>query len=245
MASQKSFAAAFDVICTFLSARPPYCSGTYAVSPEQLTLFYGSDGSNVNRIDPAKATPQELNKLEAAFQPATFGVNNENIYAESYHKAEKMDRICNDQELLEGDDEDRGFKLELHKLNVYGSSSASLSLQSSSNDTAQVETRSSRCTRIPRGARPCLVHSLSFFPTPHEGGEFILRENEQEWVVDLAKSISESQRPRMSYVSFFSDVGHEVHTVTSGQCVALTYNSYFIMEIDVPVPIMSTPALYD
>ncbi|KAI6164155.1 hypothetical protein EDD17DRAFT_1872406 [Pisolithus thermaeus] len=208
MASQKSFAAAFDVICTFLSARPPYCSGTYPVSPEQLTLFYGSDGSNVNRIDPAKATPQELDKLEAAFQPATFGVNNENIYSESYHKAEKMDPDLLDlvsQELLEGDDEDRGFKLELHKLNVYGSSSASLSLQSSSNDTAQ-------------------VHSLSFFPTPHEGGEFILRENEQEWVVDLAKSISESQRPR---------------------CVALTYNSYFIMEIDVPVPIMSTLALYD
>ncbi|KAI6158889.1 hypothetical protein EDD17DRAFT_1511698 [Pisolithus thermaeus] len=91
MASQKSFATAFGVICTFLSARPPYCTRTYPVSPEQLTLFYGCDGSNLNRIGLAKATSQELDKLDAALQPATFGVNNENVYAEFYHKAGKMD----------------------------------------------------------------------------------------------------------------------------------------------------------
>lgn len=92
MAPEKSFAAAVDSICTILSARPPYCSGTYPLSLEQLTLFYGSDSSNVNKISlSAKSTPQDLDKLAAACQPATFGVNSEDVYDESYRKAVKMD----------------------------------------------------------------------------------------------------------------------------------------------------------
>ncbi|KAI6111124.1 hypothetical protein F5141DRAFT_1202856 [Pisolithus sp. B1] len=243
MASQKSFAAAVDSICTFLSARPPYCSGTYPVSSEHLTLFYNSDGSNVNRINLARATAQELDKLEAACQPATFGVNNENVYDESYRKAGKMgaaefattfDVEDSDligivsQGLLEGDDEDRGIKLELYKLNVYGKDS----FFKAHKDTPRSETMFGSLVIV--------------FPTPHEGGEFVLRENEHEWVVDLAKSISEPpQQPCVSYVSFFSGVEHEIRMVTSGHRVTLTYNLYFVTEADVPSPTISTPEPYD
>ncbi|KAI6123202.1 hypothetical protein EDD16DRAFT_1894176 [Pisolithus croceorrhizus] len=236
MAPKKSFAAAVDAICTFLSARPSYCSGTYPVSSEQLALFYGSDGSNVNalfrahiRINLAEATPQELNKLEATCQPATFGVNNENVYDESYRKAGKMDPTefaanfdvedsdlidIVSQGLLEGDHEDRGIKLELYKLNVYGKDS----FFKAHKDTPRSETMFGSLVIV--------------FPTSHEGGEFVLRENEHEW-------------PCVSYVSFFSDVEHEVRMMTSGHRVTLTYNLYFLTEADVPSPSIWTPEPYD
>lgn len=84
------------------------------------------------------------------------------------------------------------------------------------------------------------------YPTPHEGGEFVLRENDHEWVVDFARSISESsQQPCVGYISFFSDVEHEVRMVTSGHRVTLTYNLYFVTETGVAVPTISTPTLYD
>ncbi|KAI5987503.1 hypothetical protein EDD15DRAFT_2532015 [Pisolithus albus] len=242
MASQKSFESAVNSIRTFLSTRPPYCNGTYPVSPEQLTLFYRSDGSNA-KIDLARATPQDLGKLEAACQPATFGVNDENVYDESYRKAGKLDSAdfatsfdvedsdlldLIDQGLLEGDDEERVIKLELYKLNVYGKGS----FFKAHKDTPRSET---------------MFGSLVIaFPTPHEGGEFILREKEHEWKVDLAKSISESsQQPCVSYVAFFSDVEHEVRMVTSGYRVTLTYNLYFTPMGIMPCPTVSTLAPYE
>ncbi|KAI6144022.1 hypothetical protein BKA82DRAFT_4179466, partial [Pisolithus tinctorius] len=48
------------------------------------------------------------------------------------------------------------------------------------------------------------------FPTPHEGGELVLRKNDHERVVDFAKI-----DPCVGYVSFFSDVEHEARVVTS------------------------------
>ncbi|KAI6011146.1 hypothetical protein BKA83DRAFT_689342 [Pisolithus microcarpus] len=243
MASQKSFESAVNSIRTFLSARPPYYNGTYPVSPEQLTLFYGSNGSNANRINLAKATPQELGKLEAACQLATFGVNNENVYDESYRKAGKMDfadfatsfdvedsDLLNlvDHGLLEGDDEQRAIKLELYKLNVYGKGS----FFRAHKDTPRSETMFGSLVIV--------------FPTPHEGGEFILRDKEHEWEVDLAKSISESaQQPCVSYAAFFSDVEHEVRMVTSGYRVTLTYNLYFAPVGIMPCPTVSTLAPYE
>ncbi|KAI5987493.1 hypothetical protein EDD15DRAFT_2372222 [Pisolithus albus] len=90
-----------------------------------------------------------------------------------------------DQGLLEGDDEERGSKLEMYKLNVY-------------------------CWRT-RISREITFGSLVIFlPASHEGGGFILCNTEHEWEVDLAKSILESsQQPCVSYVAFFSDVEHE------------------------------------
>ncbi|KAI6011583.1 hypothetical protein EDC04DRAFT_2871063 [Pisolithus marmoratus] len=244
MAPEKSFAAAVDSICTILSARPPYCSGTYPLSLEQLTLFYGSDSSNVNALFgdlskislSAKSTPQDLDKLAAACQPATFGVNSEDVYDESYRKAVKMDPAefaasfdVEDSGLVDiGVDEKREIKMELYKLNVYGKDS----FFKAHKDTPRGETMFGSLVVV--------------YPTPHEGGEFVLRENDHEWVVDFARSISESsQQPCVGYISFFSDVEHEVRMVTSGHRVTLTYNLYFVTETGVAVPTISTPTLYD
>ncbi|KAI6046671.1 hypothetical protein EDC04DRAFT_3052548, partial [Pisolithus marmoratus] len=243
MAPETSFAAAVDSICTILSARPPYCSGTYPLSLEQLTLFYGSDSSDVNKITLAKSTPQELDRLAVACQPATFGINSEDVYDESYRKAGKMDpaefAVSFDVEdsglvdvvrqgLLEGVNEKREIKMELYKLNVYGQDS----FFKAHKDTPRGET---------------MFGSLAVvYPTPHEGGEFVLRENDHEWVVDFARSVCKSsQQPCVGYISFFSDVEHEVRMVTSGHRVTLTYNLYFVSETGVAAPTISMPTPYD
>jgi hypothetical protein len=80
------------------------------------------------------ATPDELEQLAQACEPATFGLNKEDVMDETYRKAGKMDndrfaaQLAPDHTdlvkilrnyLLEGTDSTRPIKLELYKLNVY------------------------------------------------------------------------------------------------------------------------------
>ena len=84
---------------------------------------------------------EELDKLQEACQPATFGRNDEDVYDETYRKAGKMDvdnfMIGFDAErsglieavrtlLFPGEEEKKRIKAELYKLNVYGAQLISL-----------------------------------------------------------------------------------------------------------------------
>ena len=85
------------------------------------------------------------------------------------------------------------------------------------------------------------------FPTSHEGGTLILRHNGKEWSFDSGKALSEQSSPSIAYIAFYSDVEHEVTTVTSGCRVTLTYNLYFseentAMKIN-PAPLPNEAAL--
>jgi len=81
------------------------------------------------------ASSDELQKLVAACQPATFGLNKEDILDESYRKAGKLDRSdfatnidITGSGLLDSihgalfgwEKERREIRAELYKLNVYG-----------------------------------------------------------------------------------------------------------------------------
>ncbi|KAI5987514.1 hypothetical protein EDD15DRAFT_2125817, partial [Pisolithus albus] len=225
-----------------LSARPPYCAGTCPIPPENLVLFYGSDSSKVSRIDLSSPTPEELDSLSSACQPASFGVNREQVYDESYRKAGEMNIasfatrfnarnagliLTVRQELLDCN-ENRDIKVEMYKLNVYGKDS----FFKAHKDTPRHGTMFGSLVVI--------------FPTHHEGGEFVLREGDREWSLDFAKMLSDSpHRPCVGYVAFFSDVEHEVRQVTSGHRVTLTYNLYFTPESQALVKPLSTPAPYE
>jgi len=66
------------------------------------------------------------------------------------------------------------------------------------------------------------------YPTPHEGGELVLRHKDREWNFG-AKTLTVSQTsPSLAYVAFHSDIEHEVLKVTSGRRVTVTYNLYLI-----------------
>ncbi|PBK87689.1 hypothetical protein ARMGADRAFT_451542 [Armillaria gallica] len=66
------------------------------------------------------------------------------------------------------------------------------------------------------------------FPTPHEGGSLVLRQDGQEWTFSAERMFAEStaEAPFIFYIVFYSDVEHEVLPVTSGVRVTLTYNLY-------------------
>jgi hypothetical protein len=90
----------------------------------------------------------------------------------------------------------------------------------------------------PRGAR--MFGSLVvFFPTTYEGGSLIMRQKGEEWSFDAANALAEAKDPRVAYVALYSDVEHEVATVTSGCRVSVTYNLYFDDDDhDYPAPIL-------
>src|ERR1700733_2489961 len=89
----------------------------------------------ISRIDLSNAFETELKQLSEACQPATFGVNQEDVLDESYRKAGKMDvtdfspkfNLADSSlmdivrsELLEGHKSNKAIKTELYKLNLYG-----------------------------------------------------------------------------------------------------------------------------
>ena len=77
------------------------------------------------------------------------------------------------------------------------------------------------------------------YPTPHEGGELVLRHKNREWKFD-AHSLTVSQSsPSLAYVAFYSDIEHEVLKVTSGRRVTVTYNLYLVNPVSRP----ETPAI--
>lgn len=93
---------------------------------------------SIRRLDFTHAHDDELKHLSEACDPATFGVDQQDVYDETYRKAGKLDcshfamgfdpghsglmDLIRDS-LLEGQDADVGIRYELYKLNVYGMSS--------------------------------------------------------------------------------------------------------------------------
>ncbi|KAF9789897.1 hypothetical protein BJ322DRAFT_564598 [Thelephora terrestris] len=201
--------------------RLPVCSGAVSSPPEALYLYYGKEKPRF--VNFGSATPEDLDSLVAACDPATFGRGDEDVYDESYRKAFKMDAAnfavqfdlaasgligTLEDRLLQGDTGNMKIKAELYKLNVYDKDS----FFKAHRDT-------------PRGTN--MIGSLMIiYPTPHEGGELVLRHKDHEWKFD-AKSLTASQvSPSLAYVAFYSDIEHEVLKVTSGRRVTITYNLY-------------------
>jgi hypothetical protein len=95
-----------------------------------LNTFFTHD----RHINLANATPEKLEQLAQACEPASFGLKQECVLDESYRKAGKMDPDCFSSKmdlshtdliniirgyLLEGTESTNNVKPELYKLNVY------------------------------------------------------------------------------------------------------------------------------
>lgn len=96
-----------------------------------------------SRIHLAKASEENLQRLTDACEPATFGVNQQDVLDESYRKAGKLnaDDFSTNfnleksgildivrSELLMGHDETKQIEVERYKLNVYGMVNSSVRL---------------------------------------------------------------------------------------------------------------------
>ncbi|KZV90438.1 hypothetical protein EXIGLDRAFT_616972, partial [Exidia glandulosa HHB12029] len=169
------------------------------------------------------ASEADLQKLAAACDAATFGVDQKDVLDESYRRAGKLDKTdfalnldvvstgllhAVHNALFGWEDQPRNIKAELYKLNVYGPGS----FFKAHKDT-------------PRGED--MFGSLVLnFPTKHEGGALVLRHDGREHVHD-ASAAAYTSSEQVSWVAFYSDVEHEVLPVKSGHRITLTYNLYF------------------
>ena len=79
------------------------------------------------------------------------------------------------------------------------------------------------------------------YPTPHEGGELVLRHKGYEWKFDANSLTASQSSPSLAYVAFYSDLEHEVLKVTSGRRVTVTYNLYLVDPAPDPeAPVVTT-----
>ncbi|XP_055334161.1 uncharacterized protein LOC129585485 [Paramacrobiotus metropolitanus] len=208
---------------TCLLDRDPVTYGVCPISAEDFGLFYGK-GDTARQLYLHTATDAELELLARACVAATFGINQQDVFDETYRKAGKMDvdafaskfnlersgiLTCIKDDLLDRTNYGRPIQCELYKLNVYGTGG----FFKAHKDT-------------PRGAN-MFGALVIVFPTKHTGGELKLRHGGKEWTFDSAKELADVTEPSIGYVAFFSDVEHEVAVVQSGYRVTLTYNLYF------------------
>lgn len=214
--------------------KPFHAEGVWRFPKAQFNLFYRAQGS-CGCVDLSKdgATDAALKSLADACQPATFGLNQNDVLDETYRKAGKLDNenfavnldivgsglldAVNDG--LFGWQEDARFiRAELYKLNVYGPGS----FFKAHRDT-------------PRSER--MFGSLVLtFATAHEGGALVLRHAGTEVEHSTSDSSGFETPYQLFWATFFSDVEHEVLPVTSGHRVTLTYNLYYTAKKGNPRP---------
>ncbi|KAK5679574.1 hypothetical protein LTS10_008395 [Elasticomyces elasticus] len=195
-------------------------------STHPVTLRFGTDGSGNVLSLPADANSDAFKKLLVACTPASFGRDGENVVDESYRKAGKLDvaAFCSDfcpyttgiinivnQLLVPSLDADRSVKAELYKLNVYSGPGGMFK--------PHVDT--------PRGSTQVgsLVVSL---PSQYKGGSLSIRHRGHQTVFDWAANSANG----IQWAAFYSDCEHEVHEVTSGNRITLTYNLFLVPRTD-------------
>ncbi|KAK0225527.1 hypothetical protein IW262DRAFT_1356479 [Armillaria fumosa] len=207
-----------------------FSHGQLKVFPDKLPLLYSKkqEGKKgvAHLLNLADASEESLRNFYDAADAAGFGLGDQNTFDETYRKSKKLDTTyfsCNfdpratkifDQiqaDLIEGQDEiQRVLRPELYKLNAYGEAD----FFKAHKDTPRAEN---------------MIGSLVIvFPTVHEGGSLVLRQDGHEWTFGAEKMLAKStpEAPVISYVAFYSDTEHEVLPVTSGVRVTLTYNLY-------------------
>ncbi|KAH8824977.1 hypothetical protein DL96DRAFT_153001 [Flagelloscypha sp. PMI_526] len=202
----------------------PWVFGTLDVPPSSLDVFYvDKAGANARFVHLSEGiSVSALNQLTETCEPATFGKGGEDVFDESYRKAGKLDNnrfsplfdVRNTGVLAAavsglGRDPNEHVHAELYKLNVYGKGS----FFRPHKDT-------------PRSAK--MFGSLVIiFPTVHEGGELALNHGGQELLFNSSQLLEEHDgESKIAWISFFSDVQHEVLPVVHGHRVTLTYNLY-------------------
>ncbi len=197
-------------------------------------------------IDLLNASEEDLRQLAQACDPATFGMNNQDVLDLSYRtaaaagkmdannfmtvidleRAGLMDALRYD--LLDGEKGSRPIYAELYNMNVYIRSGfffhytrRSIPIHVGTGSFFKAHKDTPRSTDM-------FGSLVLVFPAPHEGGALVLCHGGDETAFDSGAMLKDAKKePSIAYVAFFSDVEHEVLPVTAGHRVTLTYNLYF------------------
>lgn len=197
-------------------------------------------------------TEDHAEDVSNACQPATFGLNNRDVLDEAYRKAGKLDAgrfawLFNPSDyadfgtklasgLFPWNSLDKGIRfraLQAQRLRYSHLSSLSLSLLTLFNKGRVLFFQ--RLIKI-RLVTPTCSAPLSCFclPPPLEANSYsdIAVASLHLMVVPYSRTQTTTS---IAYITFFSDVEHEVSEVTSGHRVTITYNLYFDVTKGAPV----------
>ncbi|KAJ6509853.1 hypothetical protein DFH09DRAFT_1435381 [Mycena vulgaris] len=205
-----------EILRQSLKEQVPYTGGVHPIKPEDLVVYYATDGEdNARSIDLGTATRDQLAAMAAACQPARFGAGRMDLSRFAAHldvvASGLIDAIS--PGMLDGQTAggEKVLRAEMYKLNVYGPGS----FFKAHKDT-------------PRGED--MIGSLVvIFPTAHKGGALTLSHGGNTWTFDSAAELAAhapSPVSGIAYVAFYSDVTHAVEPVLEGYRVTLTYNLF-------------------
>jgi hypothetical protein len=138
-------------------------------------------------------------------------------------------RTIKDQ-LLQNEMEDEYIRAEPSRLHIYGKYSREVTpYRLLSNFRTHIDKDSFLGAHKdnPRGT-DILGSLVVIYPTPHNGGELVLRHEGREWKSDAGVLTASQTSPSLAYVAFRSNVEHEVLKVKTGHRVTVTYNLYLV-----------------
>ncbi|TFK75536.1 hypothetical protein BDN72DRAFT_757174 [Pluteus cervinus] len=205
-----------DAVRGAIDKRPPFCSGVVDLDDKFCKLFYERQDKTAGLLSLASATTAQLEDLNNACLPATF-----EAFGGPYLKARKLgvDHFMSNfdlhaldivdmvrQELVEGPNQNKPIEAELYELNMYAEGSFFKAHKD-----------------MPRDAKVFASLVISF-PTPHQGGNLILRHQGEKYSFDSSDVLSKAEAPSAACVAFYSGVDQEITPVTSGHRLTLTYN---------------------
>ncbi|TFL01056.1 hypothetical protein BDV98DRAFT_568394 [Pterulicium gracile] len=203
-----------------LVMQPPVTSGTVSTPREQCVVYYDAKDGTSRKVDLSKATISDLDALQEACGPAYSGINNDVLlkkvgilgvgsffptlqFPELHALLERVRNV-----LTEGEgDNGKALVAELSGLHTFGiGASVQQQKTTAANDT--------------------LATLVVILPTPHSGGDLVIKHAGDSWVFGLGGSNlqpSSDGHPTLGYVAFYNDVEQELLPVKTGCRVTLTY----------------------
>ncbi|KAL7282826.1 hypothetical protein ACG7TL_002239 [Trametes sanguinea] len=198
-----------------LTEAPPFCNGTLQLPREDFQFYYGKKQAQYVDFAEVAQDPSAIQALQNACEAAPFGRNEETVLDETYRKAGKMDAVN-----FMRFDAERAELIEIVRQGRRHGFHASTEIPPSGQGAFfKPHLDTPRSDEI-------FASLVVVLPTPHQGGELILRHDGKEWTFDSSRLLAGAV-DRIAFVAFFSDVEHEVIPVLSGHRVTLTYNLYF------------------
>lgn len=204
------------------------CGGTLQV-PTKVQLNYCNNTGGWNGATFPGLTDADLQQMLESSAVASFGRGKELVVDKDYRDAYALDpekfttsfhlsntRILGEIRLVLVPDV-LNIRAELYKMNIYKAPTGCFK--------AHVDT--------PRSGN--MFGSLVVcLPSQFSGGALVTRHNGQQCVYDWS-SRTDDQAQKIQWAALFSDVEHEILTVTDGCRVTLTYNLYHCDQL-YPVP---------
>ncbi|KXN81882.1 hypothetical protein AN958_03553 [Leucoagaricus sp. SymC.cos] len=209
----------------------PWTSGVIPLSESESKLFYERQDGSTSLLKLRSPSASQADDLSRACSPATFGLNQQDVFDESYRKAGKLDP--EKFAWLFNPSNSGSFMSDL-AAGLFPWNSLNKGLETISHSLYLGEGSFFKAHQDTPRSENMFGSLVTMLPIPHEGGNLLLRHGGREYTFD-GQALLRNYPASLAYVAFFGDVEHEVERVISGHRATITYNLYFDSSISPPI----------